>query len=133
MTEANADPSCSSLTRCATGVFGSKKAVQLAEIAFWSADTADEAEDVEVADGVTDGDEAGGELLVLLLHAATPRQAAQASRIGETNLRVITQTFSSFTLVMAMSLLTLTSARHRGPARRSAFLAVPGHNPGMAD
>ena len=132
MTEVNAGPSCSSLTRCATDVFGLKKAVQLAVIAFSSADTADEAEDVEDADGVTDGDDAGGELL-LLLQAATPRQAAHASRIQETSLRVITQTLSSVPLVMAMSLLTLTSARQRGRARRSAFLAVPGHSPGMAD
>jgi hypothetical protein len=78
-------------------------------IAFSSADTADEAEDVEDADGVADGDAAGGELL-LLLQAATPRQAAHASRIEETNLRVITQLFSSFPMTMAMSFLTLTSA-----------------------
>ena len=136
MTEVNAGPSCSSLTRCATDVFGLKKAVQLAAIAFSSADTADEAEDVEeadaVADAVADGEDAAGGELLLLLQAATPRQAAHASRIQETNLRVITPTFSSFPLVMAMSLLTLTSARQRGRARRSAFPVVPGHSPGMA-
>jgi hypothetical protein len=102
-------------------------------IAFSSADTADEAEDVEDADAVADGEDVAGGELLLLLQAATPRHAAHASRMQETNLRVITQTFSSFPLAMAMSLLTLASARQRGRARRSAFLAAPGHNPGMAD
>jgi hypothetical protein len=100
MTEANADPFCSRLTRFATGVFGLKKAVQFAAIVL----SVEEPEDVEVADG------AELVLLLLLPHAARPAPMAQASRMQETNLRVFTQTFSSFPLTQAMWFLTQTSA-----------------------
>ena len=113
MTEANVDPSCSRLTRCATGVLGLKKATQFAAIAFSAA--AEEADDVDDADGAAaaddDGAVLGAELLLLpLLHAARLTPMAKASRMQETNLRVFTQTFSSFPLSLAMSFLTLTSA-----------------------
>jgi hypothetical protein len=99
MIEANCEPSCSRLTRFATGVFGLKKAVQFAAIVFWSPATAVDEED-EDADGAAAAD-VGGELgvellLPLLPQAAIPPPTAQASRIEETNLRVFTPTFSSF-------------------------------------
>jgi len=96
MTEANTDPFCSRLTRLSTGVFGLKKAVQFAAIVF----SAEEPEDVDVADGAAAAGDDGAELVVLLLllHAARPAPMAQASRMQEINLRVFTQTFSSFPL-----------------------------------
>src|ERR1700756_3242879 len=102
MTEANACPSCSRLTRCATGVFGLKKASQFVVIVF-SASVEEEPDDVDVPAG-DDGAEAGAELVVLLplLHAARPPPMAATRRIQETNLRVFTQTFSSFPLSLAM-------------------------------
>jgi hypothetical protein len=95
MIEEKVDPSCSRLTRFATGVFALKKASQFAAISFWSAETADEPEDVEDADGAAAGDDADGlaagvELLLLLPHAARPRPTMHASRIEEITLRVIT-------------------------------------------
>jgi hypothetical protein len=67
----------------------------------------------EEPDDVADGAEAGGELVVLLplLHAARPPPTAETRRIQETNLRVFTQTFSSFPLSIAMLFLTRTSAK----------------------
>src|ERR1700733_1743668 len=67
MIEANSEPSCSRLTRCATGVFGLKKAVQFAAIVFSSPARAVD-EDDEDAAGVAaadvDGDVLGAELLL---------------------------------------------------------------------
>lgn len=133
MIEANVDPSCSRLTRFATGVFALKKASQFAVICCSSADVEVEPED---ADGLAAGaDDAGvlglGAELLLLLQAARARPAMHVSRIEEINLRVITRSFSSFLQALAMLVLTLTSARRRGRARRSAILAGPLHNPGM--
>jgi hypothetical protein len=109
MTEANTDPFCSRLTRLSTGVFGLKKAVQFAAIVC-SAE--EEPEPVDVADGAAAAGDDGAEVvvLVLLLHAARPAPVAQASRMQEINLRVFTQTFSSFPLSEAMWFLTQTSA-----------------------
>lgn len=133
MIEENVDPSCSRLTRFATGVFALKKASQLVVISFWSAAVADEPDDVDgLAAGVEDDDAGGVELLLLLPHAARLRPTMHASRIEENNLRVITQSFSSFPLALAMQILTLTSACRRGLARKSAILAGPAHNPGTA-
>ena len=111
MTEANACPSCSRLTRCATGVFGLKKASQFVVIVC-SASVAEEPDEVDVAAAGDDGAEAGVELVVLLplLHAARPPPMAATRRIQETNLRVFTQTFSSFPLSLAMLFLTPMSA-----------------------
>jgi MFS family permease len=123
MIEENVDPSCSRLTRFATGVFALKKASQLVVICCWSA-AVDEEPDVEDADGLAAGDDvddAGGFELLLLLHAARPRPTMHASRIEEINLRVITQTFSSFLLTVAMLMLTLTSARWHDPAPAALF------------
>ena len=108
MTDANVDPFCSRLTRFDTGVCGLKNAVQFAAIAF----SAEEPEPVEVADGAAAAGDDGAELVVLLLllHAARPAPMAQASRMQEINLRVFTQTFSSFPLSEAMRFLTQTSA-----------------------
>lgn len=131
--EANVDPSCSRLTRCATGVLGLKKATQFAAIAFSAAD--EEADDVDDADGAAaaddDGTVLGAELvlLLLLLHAARLTPRADASRMQETNLRVFTQTFSSFPLSLAMLFLTLTSASRTNippPATRMSLAAFAG-------
>lgn len=126
MMDANVDPSCSRATRRVTGVFALKNATQFAAITFWSAEMADE---VEEADGVTaaeDGDALGAELLVpLLLQAATPNAAAHGSRIEVINRRLITQTFSSFALALAMLILTRTSARLAGWPHSAA--ECPGH------
>jgi len=107
MTEANTDPFCSRLTRLSTGVFGLKKAVQFAAIVCSA-----EPELVDVAVGAAAAGDDGAEVvvLVLLLHAARPAPMAQASRMQEINLRVFTQTFSSFPLSEAMRFLTQTSA-----------------------
>ena len=102
-----------------------KKASQLLVIVL--AALVDE-EPGDVADG-DDGAEAGADVvLVPLLHAARPPPMAETRRIQETNLRVFTQTFSSFPVSLAMLFLTLTSARQRttgggtnGPPRRSEF------------
>jgi len=134
MIEEKSDPSCSRPTRVATGVFALKKAAQLAAITFASpvaADGVDGAADAAGAAG-DEGDAAGVVLLLLLPHAARPRPAMHASRIEEINLRVITQSFSSFLLALATLILTLTSACRRGRARKSAILAGPAHNPGTA-
>jgi hypothetical protein len=53
------------------------------------------ADEVEDADGLAAGDEVGFELL-LLPHPAAATPTADASKIQETNLRVLTQLFSSF-------------------------------------
>jgi hypothetical protein len=110
MTEANTDPFCSRLTRLSTGVFGLKKAVQFAAIVFSAEE--EEPEPVDAADGALAAGDDGAELVVLLLlpHAARPAPMAQASRMQEINLRVFTQTFSSFPLSEAMRFLTQTSA-----------------------
>ncbi len=131
MIEEKSDPSCSRPTRVATGVFALKKAAQLAAITFASPEAADEADAAGLAAG-DDGDAAGVVLLLLLPHAARPRPAMHASRIEEINLRVITQSFSSFLLALATLILTLTSACRHGRARKSAILAAPAHNPGTA-
>jgi len=111
-------------------VFGLKKASQFVVIAFWSAAMEEDPEDVGEADGVAaagdDGAAAGAELVLLpLLHAARPPPMAEASRIQETNLRVFTQTFSSFPLSMAMLFLTLASAR-RPDQWPAATARMPG-------
>jgi hypothetical protein len=114
MTEDMAWPFCSRLTRFATGVCGLKNASQFVVIAC-SAEEEPEADGAAAAGD--DGAEAGAELLLLvlppLLHAARPPPTAETRRIQETNLRVFTQTFSSFLLSLAMLFLTLTSARRR--------------------
>src|ERR1700689_5331574 len=93
MIEANCDPSCSRLTRLATGVLASKKAVQFAVTSWLAAPPAD---DVAVADGVAAGVDAFG---AELPHAATPTPSAQASRISgnfqEALIRTILQPFVS--------------------------------------
>ena len=100
MTAANCWPSCSRLTRCATAVFGLKKAVQFAAIVFASAAVLAEVEedDADGAAAADDGAVVGVELVVLLplLQAARLPPTVQASRIKEANLRVFTWTFSSF-------------------------------------
>jgi hypothetical protein len=92
MIEENIDPSCSRLTRLATGVFALKKASQLVVISFSSAPLAAEPDEVAgaLAAGDDDDDAGGVEVVLLLLHAARPRPAMHISRIEEINLRVIT-------------------------------------------
>ena len=79
MTAANSCPSCSRLIRLAAGVFGLKKAVQLATMTDW----AEELEDDACGEAVF-----GAELvLVLLLQAPRPAPRAQARRIPDSALR----------------------------------------------
>jgi hypothetical protein len=112
MTDAKVDPCWSRLIRFATGVCGLKKASQFVVIAL-SAPVEEEPVDVDVADGAAAAGDDGAEVVVLvpLLHAARPPPMAETRRIEETNLRVFTQTFSSFPVSPAMLFLTLTSAR----------------------
>jgi hypothetical protein len=108
-----------------------KKASQLVVISFSSAPLGAVPDDGDELAAGDDDDGAGGvELVLLLLHAARPRPTMHVSRIAEINLRVITQTFSSFLLALAILTLTLTSAWRHDPVRKSAILAEPAHNPG---
>src|SRR5262249_59937311 len=137
MIEANVCPFWSRLIRLSTEVFGSKNAVQLAVISATALPPVAGAEDdVFVADGagvdVELAPEPGVELEVdpLLPQAATLVPSAHTSMISGIEDRVFTQTFSSFPLTLAMQCLTLTSARRRDRARRSASPAAPARTPG---
>ena len=93
-----------------------KKASQLAVISLSSAPliaVPDELGDA-LAAGDDDDDAGGVEVLLLLLQAARLRPTMHVSRIEEINLRVITQTFSSFPLSLAMLFLTPMSAMRCG-------------------
>ena len=93
----------------ATGVFGSKNAVQLAVISATALPPVAGAEDVAVvADGADGGvelaPEPGVELAVepLLPQAATLAPSAHTSMISGIEGRIFTQTFSSFPLTLAI-------------------------------
>jgi hypothetical protein len=80
MIEANCEPSSSRLTRLATGVFASKKAVQFAAIVLLAAPADAAGDDDAAADdaaGVAGADAFGVELP----HAATPTPSTHARRI----------------------------------------------------
>jgi hypothetical protein len=80
-----------------------KKASQFVVIACSAPVDEEEPGDVAEAAGAAAVGDGGAEVvLVPLLHAARPPPMAETSRIQETNLRVFTQTFSSFLLSLAM-------------------------------
>src|SRR5258708_12645370 len=135
--EVNSWPFWSTLTRWATGGVGSKNAVQLAVISATAEPPAAADGDAEALAGAEVavgelGDEPGVELELepLLPHAAMLVLRAHSSMISGIEVRIFTQAFSSFPLVLAMLCLTLTSAWRRGRARRSAFPEVPARTPG---
>ena len=91
-----------------------KNASQFVVIACSAPVDEEEPEVVAEADGAAAAGDDGAEVVpVPLLHAARPPPVAETSRIQETNLRVFTQTFSSFPLSLATLFLTLTSAKRR--------------------
>jgi hypothetical protein len=107
MTAANICPFWSRLTRLATGVFGSKNAVQLAVISATAEPPDAAVGDGEVLVGADVEDELapepGVELeLEPLLQAAALVVRAHSSITSEIEFRVFTRTFSSFPLALAI-------------------------------
>jgi hypothetical protein len=132
------DPFWSTVIRFENGVFPLKNVVQLAVISATALPDA-AAEGEELAGGADVGLALGlgGELEPLLPQAAMARLAAHASSTHG-NLRVITQTFSSFRPALAMLRLTPTSVRRISGRHRIVFShrgtnALPALQPGYSD